>query len=99
MTRHVAAPMPEAIRHFMRAGQDPARGTNCPWCQARAHQPCRIPSSGKTGAKVHQQRKDAWARLTACCTTCQVTPVFRATATVASWRTGPCTPSGTPKPR
>ncbi|WP_329390126.1 zinc finger domain-containing protein [Streptomyces sp. NBC_01716] len=74
MTRHVAAPMPEAIRHFMRAGQDPARGTNCPWCQARAHQPCRIPSSGKTGAKVHQQRKDAWARLTACCTTCQVTP-------------------------
>lgn len=74
MTRHIAAPMPDSIRHFMRAGQHPARAVACPWCGVRAHQPCRIPSSGRTGTRVHQQRIDARAQLVACCTTCQVTP-------------------------
>ncbi|WP_443079068.1 zinc finger domain-containing protein [Streptomyces sp. NBC_01498] len=74
MTRHIAAPMPESIRHFMRAGQHPARSTTCPWCHAGAHKPCVIRSSGTPSVNVHHSRKDAWARLTACCTTCQVAP-------------------------
>ncbi|MFD5940226.1 zinc finger domain-containing protein [Streptomyces griseus] len=68
------APMPDSIRHFMRAGQHPARATPCPHCQAAAHRPCRIPSRGVPLTQVHQQRIDARAQLVACCPTCQVTP-------------------------
>ncbi|MEU8829403.1 hypothetical protein [Streptomyces sp900116325] len=68
------APMPDSIRHFMRAGQHPARSLPCPWCHARPHQPCTVPSTGKRPAQVHQQRMAAWARTTACCPTCQVEP-------------------------
>ncbi|MFJ2676353.1 hypothetical protein [Streptomyces sp. NPDC087525] len=74
MTRRHAAPMPDSIRKFMgNVAAHPARSVVCPWCRAGVQQPCVIPSSGKTG-RIHQQRMDAWAQLTACCTTCQVTP-------------------------
>jgi hypothetical protein len=71
---HAAAPMPESLRHFMRAGHHPARGIACPWCHVAAHKPCQVPSNGKQPNQVHQQRMAAWAQLVACCTTCQVTP-------------------------
>jgi len=70
------APMPDSIRHFMRAGQHPARAVDCPHCGAAAHKPCRIPSRGIALAQVHQQRITARARLVACCPTCQVTPTI-----------------------
>ncbi|MFI5739126.1 hypothetical protein ACIA9I_12225 [Streptomyces anulatus] len=68
------APMPDSIRHFMRAGQHPARALPCPHCGVGAHKPCRIPSRGVPLAQVHQQRVDARAQMVACCPTCQVTP-------------------------
>ncbi|MFE9886830.1 hypothetical protein [Streptomyces scopuliridis] len=75
MTGRHAAPMPDSIRRFMgTTAAHPARGVVCPWCRASVQQPCVIPSSGKQPGRVHQQRMDAWAQLTACCTTCQVTP-------------------------
>ena len=70
------APMPDSIRHFMRAGQHPARALPCPHCGAAAHKPCRIPSRGVPMTDVHQQRKAARAQLVACCTTCQVEPTI-----------------------
>ncbi|MFF1348468.1 hypothetical protein ACFVZJ_21235 [Streptomyces sp. NPDC058322] len=74
-TRYGAtAPMPESLRHFMRAGHHPARSLPCPWCHARAHQPCTVRSNGRQPNQVHQQRMAEWARTTACCPTCQVTP-------------------------
>jgi len=69
-------PMPDSIRHFMRAGQHPARALPCPHCGAAAHKPCRIPSRGVPMTDVHQQRKAARAQLVACCTTCQVEPTI-----------------------
>ena len=74
MNRHSSAPMPEALRHQMRAGQHPARAFECPWCQAHPHKPCRVPSRATQPAALHEQRMAAWAQATACCTTCQVTP-------------------------
>jgi hypothetical protein len=74
MTRHPAAPMPEGLRHYLRAGQHPARSLPCPWCQALPHKPCRIPAAHRDATQVHQQRMAAWARTVACCPTCQVTP-------------------------
>lgn len=71
---HAAAPMPEGLRHQMRAKHHPARSVDCPWCHAHPHQPCRIPSRATQPAALHQQRMAAWAQTTACCTTCQVTP-------------------------
>lgn len=71
---HAAAPMPESLRHFMRAGHHPARGIACPWCRVGAHKPCQVPSNGKQPNQVHQQRMGAWAQLVAVCTTCQVAP-------------------------
>lgn len=68
------APMPDSIRHFMRAGQHPARAIACPHCGAAAHKPCHIPSRGVPLAQVHQQRIAARARTVACCPTCQVAP-------------------------
>lgn len=68
------APMPDSIRHFMRAGQHPARALPCPHCGVAAHKPCRIPSRGVPLAQVHPQRINARAQMVACCPTCQVTP-------------------------
>ncbi|WP_329616425.1 hypothetical protein OG244_28260 [Streptomyces brevispora] len=70
------APMPDSIRHFMRAGQHPARATACPHCGAAPHKPCRIPSRGVVMAQVHQQRIAARARTIACCPTCTVEPTI-----------------------
>ncbi|MGW2861882.1 zinc finger domain-containing protein [Streptomyces sp. NPDC001205] len=75
MNRHSQAPMPESIRHQLRAGQHPARSVPCPWCGAAAHRPCQAGKSRLlTGGSLHPQRVSAWAELTACCPTCQVTP-------------------------
>jgi hypothetical protein len=74
VSRHSQAPMPESLRHFMRAGQHPARSVPCPWCRAHAHKPCRIPAVARDAQQVHQQRMAAWAQASACCPTCQVTP-------------------------
>lgn len=68
------APMPDSLRHFMRAGQHPARALPCPHCGAGAHKPCRIRSNGKPLPQVHQQRIAARARMIACCPTCQAAP-------------------------
>ena len=76
MTIRPNAPMPAELRHFMRAGQHPARALPCPHCGAAAHKPCRIPSRGVPMTDVHQQRKAARAQLVACCTTCQVEPTI-----------------------
>ncbi|MCX4849801.1 hypothetical protein [Streptomyces sp. NBC_00893] len=74
-TRYGAtAPMPESLRHFMRAGHHPARSIPCPHCGVAVHRPCQVPSRGVPMAQVHQQRIDARARTVACCPTCQVTP-------------------------
>lgn len=74
MNRHSQAPMPDVLRHQLRAKHHPARALPCPWCQARAHQPCTIPVGGKRPAQLHQQRMALWARTVACCPHCQVTP-------------------------
>lgn len=74
MTRRPSAPMPNSLRHFMRAGQHPARSVPCPHCHVAAHKPCRVPSSGRVLPQPHPQRMSAWAQTTACCPECQVTP-------------------------
>jgi hypothetical protein len=74
MTRHRNAPMPEEIRHFMRAGQHPARAVSCPHCEAGAHRPCRVRASGRILTEPHPARVTAWARESACCPECQVEP-------------------------
>ncbi|WP_309049055.1 hypothetical protein [Streptomyces sp.] len=74
MTRHAGAPMPDSLRHFMRASQHPARAVPCPHCGAAAHRPCVLRASGRQLTAPHPQRISAWAELTACCPECQVTP-------------------------
>lgn len=74
MTRHQGAPMPESIRHFVRAGQHPARSVPCPHCGAHAHRPCVVPSRARVLNQPHPQRISDWARTTACCPQCQVEP-------------------------
>lgn len=74
MTRRPAAPMPDSLRHYLRAGQHPARSLPCPWCHAAAHKPCKVPSNQHVQEKPHWQRMAAWARTVACCPTCQVEP-------------------------
>ncbi|MFD7609671.1 hypothetical protein [Streptomyces sp. NPDC059828] len=76
MTRHSGAPMPDSIRHFVRAGQHPARSVPCPHCGAAAHKPCVVPSRGVDLAQPHPQRISDWARATACCPQCQVEPTI-----------------------
>lgn len=68
------APMPASLRHQLRAGQHPARSVPCPHCGAREHQPCVLRSSGRRLPAPHPQRLADWARTTACCPHCQVTP-------------------------
>lgn len=74
MTRRHNAPMPESIRHFMRAGQHPARSVPCPHCGVGQHKPCHVPSSKRVMNQPHPQRVSAWARTVACCPECQVEP-------------------------
>jgi hypothetical protein len=68
------APMPEELRHHMRAGAHPARSVPCGHCGGRVHQPCVLRKTGRTLPKPHPQRVTDWARTTACCPECQVTP-------------------------
>lgn len=74
MTIRSAAPMPENLRHFMRAKQDPARAVPCPHCGVAAHRPCVLRKTGRQLPEPHPQRRSAWAEATACCPQCQVTP-------------------------
>ncbi|WP_075737499.1 zinc finger domain-containing protein [Streptomyces acidiscabies] len=74
MTRRPSAPMPENLRHFMRAGEHPARAVPCSHCGAHAHRPCVLRSSGRRLPQPHPQRVSDWAQATACCPECQVTP-------------------------
>ncbi|MFB7647175.1 hypothetical protein ACFC0S_16985 [Streptomyces sp. NPDC056084] len=68
------APMPDSIRHQLRAGHHPARSLPCPHCGVGAHKPCEVPSNQRRMALPHPQRISAWAQLTACCPACQVEP-------------------------
>ncbi len=72
--RRYTAPMPDVLRHQLRAGQHPARAVECPHCGAHPHKPCRLRTRDQILAKPHPQRLDAWARATACCPACQAEP-------------------------
>lgn len=75
MTRYrYSAPMPENLRHLLRAGQHPARAVACPWCDAAEHRPCRSQSRARLLPEPHPARVSAWARQSAVCPLCQVAP-------------------------
>lgn len=74
MPRRYAAPMPDNLRHTLRATQHPARSVACPHCGAQPHRACTTPSKRRILAQPHPKRITAWARTTACCPDCQVTP-------------------------
>jgi hypothetical protein len=74
MTARYGAPMPESIRHTLRAPQHPARAVECPHCGAAAHRPCRLRTTGRLLTQPHPQRVSAWAETVACCPECQVEP-------------------------
>jgi hypothetical protein len=74
MTLHAGAPMPDSIRHQMRAKQHPARSVPCPHCGVAAHKPCRLRTRNQFMSEPHPQRVSKWAQITACCPECQVTP-------------------------
>ncbi|GCD38008.1 hypothetical protein OEIGOIKO_05818 [Streptomyces chrestomyceticus JCM 4735] len=68
------APMPETIRHYLRARQHPARAVECPHCGAHPHRPCTTISGRRLLPEPHPQRVSAWVRAIACCPACQVEP-------------------------
>lgn len=68
------APMPDSLRHYLRAGQHPARAVECPHCGAHQHKPCRVRATGRLLPDIHPARRSAWAEQTACCPHCQVAP-------------------------
>lgn len=74
MTLHSGAPMPDSLRHFMRAKQHPARSVPCSHCGAHAHRPCTTRSKRHLLPAPHPQRVSDWAQTVACCPACQVTP-------------------------
>ncbi|MEU6990313.1 hypothetical protein ABZ953_06580 [Streptomyces sp. NPDC046465] len=74
MTLHAGAPMPEQLRHWMRAKAHPARSVPCPHCGAAAHKPCRLRTRNGFKTEPHPQRISEWAKTTACCPACQVEP-------------------------
>lgn len=74
MNRQPAAPMPDSIRHILRAKQDPARAVDCPHCGALPHRPCTTPSKRRILTNPHPQRRSNWAQTVACCPQCQVEP-------------------------
>lgn len=70
------APMPDVLRHHMRAGAHPARSVPCPHCKARPHRSCHLRKSGRDLPAPHDVRVTDWARTTACCPECQVEPTI-----------------------
>lgn len=74
MSKHQGAPMPDSLRHWMRAKQHPARAVDCPHCKAIARRPCTTPSKRRQLEQPHPQRVSAWAQQSACCPECQVEP-------------------------
>lgn len=74
MTIHAGAPMPAELRHTMRAKQHPARSVPCPHCGAAVRRPCVLRTTGRSLPQPHPQRVSDWAKTTACCPDCQVTP-------------------------
>ncbi len=76
MTIHAGAPMPENLRHFMRAKAHPARSVPCAHCGAAAHKPCRLRTRNTVMTQPHPQRVSSWAQTVACCPACQVEPTI-----------------------
>ncbi|WP_181785120.1 zinc finger domain-containing protein [Streptomyces phytophilus] len=75
MTRHrYSTPMPDSLRHLLRAGQHPARAVACPWCAAAEHRPCVMKTNQRQLPLPHPARISAWVRGVACCPLCQVEP-------------------------
>jgi hypothetical protein len=75
MTRHrYSTPMPDSLRHLLRAGHHPARAVPCSWCGAAEHRPCVTKTSSRQLPQPHPQRVSAWARQAAVCPLCQVAP-------------------------
>lgn len=74
MTRGYGAPMPDSIRHSLRARQHPARAVECPHCGAAAHRPCRSQSRTRLMPEPHPSRVTAWVTTVAVCPACQVPP-------------------------
>ncbi|WP_030024948.1 zinc finger domain-containing protein [Streptomyces monomycini] len=75
MTRRIpGAPMPDVVRHALRARQHPARAVECPHCGAHPHRLCTTISGRRRLPQPHPKRIAAWARTVACCPTCQVEP-------------------------
>lgn len=74
MTIRSGAPMPDSLRHWMRAGQHPARSVECPHCGAAEHKPCALRTTGRQLLLPHPQRISDWAQTVACCPECQVEP-------------------------
>ncbi|MFD8088704.1 zinc finger domain-containing protein [Streptomyces malaysiensis] len=74
MTRIPGAPMPDSIRHGLRAQQHPARSVACPHCGAKEHRPCTSRSKTRQMPQPHPSRISAWVRATAVCPECQVEP-------------------------
>lgn len=74
MTIRYSAPMPDELRHFMRAKAHPARAVACPHCGAHPHKPCQLRTRNRLMTEPHPQRVSAWAQTAACCPECQVEP-------------------------
>lgn len=74
MTRIPAAPMPDSIRHGLRAVQHPARAVACPHCGAAERRPCTTISGRRRKPEPCPARVSAWVRATAVCPQCQVEP-------------------------
>lgn len=64
----------DAVRRIVRARQHPARTVPCGHCGAHEHQPCTTRSGKRRLPQPHPGRVADWARATACCPACQVTP-------------------------
>ncbi|WHM30271.1 hypothetical protein OH540_09570 [Streptomyces sp. BPPL-273] len=71
-TRQPSAPMPDSLRHVLRAKQHPARSVACPHCGAAEHRPCMVRTRNRVLTQPHPQRASDWAQATACCPDCQV---------------------------
>lgn len=74
MTRGYGAPMPDSIRHVLRAPQHPARAVECPHCGARPHRPCTTVSGRRRKTEPCPARVTAWVIASAVCPACQVVP-------------------------
>lgn len=70
----MGAPMPDEVRHVLRARQHPSRAVACPHCGAARFQPCRMRSRAALKADPCPARITAWVTAVACCPACQVEP-------------------------